>query len=230
MSYLKQTFSTVDRTTLAKNICSTIAQMSDDITLTENELGIIIDNKFRLIFTPEPANVYQMYMTVSYGENTWDLSDSNRNGIQVNDYGIATRSTNVTIAVNSSSVNIKFKNYSTSDPYFNWDLLFVFSNNADIFIFSYNSQANQRPFATSLNFYNAATKSQEFTIVNRLPYVYSLGSTNIEMIEKKVFVIGNNRQAECSGLCDCSTVTGDQLFPINGKQYYAIDNNTLMEV
>ena len=55
-------------------------------------------------------------------------------------------------------------------------------------------------------------------------------SANIEMTERKVFASGGIKQFEVLKMCDCSTVTGDQLFPINGKQYYAIDNNTLMEV
>lgn len=33
-----------------------------------------------------------------------------------------------------------------------------------------------------------------------------------------------------SSLIDCSTVVGDTLYPIDNKTYYAIDNNTLIEV
>lgn len=31
-------------------------------------------------------------------------------------------------------------------------------------------------------------------------------------------------------LMDSSTMTGDMVYPVNGKSYYTVDNNTMIEV
>lgn len=77
------------------------------------------------------------------------------------------------------------------------------------------------------------TGGQVYASINRLPYTYnSSDSTKIELIKSKTFVEGGstNRAFETSKIIDSTTVTADRDISINSTKYYALDNNTLMEI
>ena len=77
------------------------------------------------------------------------------------------------------------------------------------------------------------TGGQVYKKVDRLPYTYnSSDSTKIELIKSKTFVEGGttNRAFETDKMIDSTTVTADQIISINSTKYYALDNNTLMEI
>ena len=207
MSYFKQVIkrSGADRDSFKTQLANAIAAIgSDFVLLTGNEIGVMIRDTYKLVFT------YGYYsgikFSIYYNNTLYDCGDN----FEVVNSSNTETSLTMTAAVNDNVINMKFKQVGVADPYFNMDLLFVFSTLADI--------------------YDVDAGARSVTSVNCLPYVYSSSSTNIEMTERKVFASGGIKQFEVLKMCDCSTVTGDQLFPINGKQYYAIDNNTLMEV
>ena len=68
---------------------------------------------------------------------------------------------------------------------------------------------------------------------DRLSYTYDAEApANIEMIKSKVFVVANStiRSFSAEGLFDVSYVPQYNLLSIGGKDYYALDSHTVMEV
>ena len=94
---------------------------------------------------------------------------------------------------------------------------------------SYNA-ATTRNFATNTQLYDLSDNSQGKTIAKRLPYVHDGSSVNIAKIDGKVILSGTQRAADIDGVLDCSTITGDMLYPSGSKTYYAVDDNTLVEI
>lgn len=226
MSYFKKVIKRTgaDRNSFKTQLANAIAALgSDFVLLTGNEIGVMIRDTYKLVFT----NGYYsngIKFSIYYNNTLYDCG----NNFEVVNSSNSETSLTMTAAVNDNVINMKFKQVGVADPYFNMDLLFVFGTK-NLFNVSYSS-GNVRPFSTLADMYDVDAGARSVTSVNCLPYVYSSSSTNIEMTERKVFASGGIKQFEVLKMCDCSTVTGDQLFPINGKQYYAIDNNTLMEV
>lgn len=224
MAYFKRSF-TGTKAEIITAICSAIAALSDDIAVINDGTGINIKNKFQLIMSEGQS--YYINLSISYGENVWNYE--NNSGITVNAYGVYVLSCTVQAAVNNNCLNIKIGNYNSEDPYFNLDFLFVFASE-DVFGANINAGNTARPFAAGTTLYTAATKIQDYTAVRCLPYTYNSSSVQIEKTNRKVFIKGGTRQFELSSMIDCTNVIGAMQYPIAGKRYYAVDNNTLMEV
>ena len=65
-------------------------------------------------------------------------------------------------------------------------------------------------------------------IINRLPYCHTFN--NIEIIESKVIVGNTDYLDKITKIFDCSNISAQNQYTFNGKNYYAINTNTLMEV
>lgn len=91
--------------------------------------------------------------------------------------------------------------------------------------------ATASPYTAISSTFKLVSDGTTMSRVNRLPYVYN--PTNLgqlEIIDGKVFASGGNRLLTVSTLKDTSTVTTNTVVTIDGKNYLALDGNTLMEV
>lgn len=78
------------------------------------------------------------------------------------------------------------------------------------------------------NLYNVSTLLRSHKTINRLQYVYS--DEKIEIIENKTIVEGDDFRESIPSLLDCSQVEAQNMYKINGKHYYSVNTNTLIEV
>lgn len=90
--------------------------------------------------------------------------------------------------------------------------------------------SNASPFtAISSTFRLADTTTMQR--INRMPYTYSASNpAQVERITNKIFASGGTRVMTVSNLLDVSTVTAGTVITMDGKNYYALDANTLVEV
>lgn len=90
--------------------------------------------------------------------------------------------------------------------------------------------ASASPFTAISNTFRLADTTT-MQRVNRMPYTYSASNpSQIERITNKVFASGGTRVMTASNLMDVSTVTVGTVITMDGKNYYSLDANTLVEV
>lgn len=91
--------------------------------------------------------------------------------------------------------------------------------------------ATASPYTAISSTFKLVSDGTTMSRVNRVPYVYNPSSLGqLEIIDGKVFASGGNRLLTVSTLKDTSTVTTNTVVTIDGKNYLALDGNTLMEV
>ena len=131
-------------------------------------------------------------------------------------------------AENDTCINFKLGDYRTNDTSFERDYLFVTTkSNIDRYGYTTKSAIN----AIDGNIYNKAGSSDTYAIQTRLAYVGGTSGVDIDATSSKILLSGTQKVDEISGMFDCSTVTANVVYPCNdGKQYYALNANTLMEV
>ena len=190
---------------------------------------LTIDSKYRFVFSA--ANELYMYITFSVvGENNPRYSNysvSVRNGTDITIYHC---SAGFVLAENESCINFKFLNYKQTagiETGFSRDHIFAITKN-DIYVFAYTTQANK--YAIEQNIIGTADSSV-YKTQSRLNYIASNTGTDIDVTTSKILLSGTQKVDEIIGMKDCSTVTANGVYPCNdGKQYYALNANTLMEV
>lgn len=91
--------------------------------------------------------------------------------------------------------------------------------------------ATASPYTAISSTFKLVSDGTTMSRVNRLPYVYNPANLGqLEIIDGKVFASGGNRMLTVSTLKDTSTVTTNAVITLDGKNYLALDGNTLMEV
>ena len=131
-----------------------------------------------------------------------------------------TRKAKIKYAENDSVIVIRFYDRYLSSV--SADLIFVKTTDKKIAAF-------KNGIATRETFFDFSDGLQKYTMVSRLPYDNN-NSTKLEIITNKVFLQGTQKNFVSTGLIDCTTTTADALIAMDSKNYYAVDNNTLMEV
>ena len=92
-----------------------------------------------------------------------------------------------------------------------------------------NSNLTISSSAIDTNFYDL--NSQPYKTLTRFNYVGGESGVDIDVSTSKILLSGTQKVDEIIGMKDCSTVTANSVYPCNdGKQYYALNANTLMEV
>lgn len=71
-------------------------------------------------------------------------------------------------------------------------------------------------------------KNSEYSIINRLQYTIE-NENNLDIIRKKALKSGSAKSLEFDGLYDCSFVQKGSTITIDNKNYYALNNYTLIE-
>ena len=221
--------------TTADYISLLISELSSetDITAVSGENAVLIAGKLKLLFAA--SGVTQITITAYIGSQNWEIGSIHAlNGTS----GSRTYRIDFHIAanVNAKVINVKLKSFYTpaNSANFNTDILYAITDlNTELFSFTHissTSSSSTRNFATSQTLQRVSDKEAVYIVQNRVPYVHNSDTTKLDSISGKILTSGNIRADCISTMLDCSTVTGDMLFPSGSKTYYAVDDNTLIEV
>ena len=234
MSYIETTIldviaegeSTTDR--LIAALKNKLGELSSRFTLSNDVL--MLDGKYRFVLTSSDAN--RIEIEVYYGENklmpvgyeTVSLTTS------AGSYSGSVRVVPIVLALNDNVLSIKFKNYDMISA-FALDMLFFTANNTDFFSYAHDSSTSGAPYAINRIIFDSAEGARKYTVCTRLPYVNSTDGVEREVIASKVLILNNQKVFEVKNdMLDCSTLVGNQKYPTGEKEYYALNNNTLIPV
>ena len=232
MSYIETTVSDViaDGETTAERLIvllkNKLTELSSRFTL-ENDV-LMLDGKYRFVLTSSGANGIEI--EVYYGENKLmpvgyeTVSLTTSTGIYIG----SVRSVPIVLALNDNVFSIKFKNYDMIST-FALDMLFFTADGTDFFSYAYSTSG--APYAINRNIFDSAEGARKYTVCTRLPYVNSTDGVEREVIASKVLILNNQKVFEVKNdMLDCSTLVGNQKYPTGEKEYYALNNNTLIPV
>lgn len=234
--YIRKVVSGTETTTaeFIDKFVRTLAALSDKFIESKSAESdfydtLTIDSKYRFVFSAATGFLY-MYITFSVvGENKPRYSNysiSVRNGSST-DYPC---SAGFVLAENDFCINLKFLDYrqtAGTGTGFSRDHIFAITKN-DIYVFAYTTSPDI--YAIAQNIIGTADGSV-YKTQSRLNYIASNTGTDIDVTTSKILLSGTQKVDEISGMFDCSTVTANSVYPCNdGKQYYALNANTLMEV
>lgn len=235
--YIRKAVSGTETTTaeFIDKFVRTLAALSDKFIESKSAESdfydtLTIDSKYRFVFSAETTEVLYMYITFSVvGENEPRYSNYN---IQVRN-GSSTAlpcSAGFVLAENDFCINLKFLNYDQTagtGTGFSRDHIFAITKN-DIYVFAYTTSPNG--YAIAQNIIGTADDSV-YKTQSRLNYIGGESGVDIDVSTSKILLSGTQKVDEIIGMKDCSTVTANSVYPCNdGKQYYALNANTLMEV
>ena len=234
--YIRKVVSGTETTTteFIDKFVRTLAALSDKFIESKSAESdfydtLTIDSKYRFVFSA--ASELFMYITFSVvGENKPRYSNNSisvRNGTDLTTYPC---SAGFVLAENDFCINLKFLDYrqtAGTETGFSRDHIFAITKN-DIYVFAYTTSSNE--YAIAKNIIGTADSSV-YKTQSRLNYIASNTGTDIDVSTSKILLSGTQKVDEISGMKDCSTVTANGVYPCNdGKQYYALNANTLMEV
>lgn len=245
MSYVTQTLTRTAAGGSSGTYEAVAAEMAQDLTallvsadsritaLSGDENGVLINGKFKLIIeagTISGANT--VVLTIRNGST--DLAScyaAVRTGT-----GTAGRNflLNVHVFISDTVFSLILRNVKTTGSNFNVNICSFTDENGGTVVgytatISYNASSS-RNFASDTSFFDLADNSRGKTIAKRLPYVHDGTAAELATLSGKVILSGSQRAADVGGVIECSTVTGDMVYPSGGKTYYAIDDNTLAEI
>lgn len=245
MSYVTQTLTrtAADSSTyeavaaeMAQDLTALLVSADSRITaLSGDENGVLINGKFKLIIEAGAIS----------GANTVVLTIRNGSTDLASCYAAVRTGTgttarnfllNVHVFISDTVFSLILRNVKTTGSNFNVNICSFTDENGGTVVgytatISYNANASSsRNFASDTSFFDLADNSRGKTIAKRLPYVHDGTAAELATLSGKVILSGSQRAADVSGVIECSTVTGDMVYPSGGKTYYAIDDNTLAEI
>jgi hypothetical protein len=202
--------------------------------LSGDETGVSINGKFKLILAAGSiSGANTIVITIRNGST--DLAScyvSVRSGSSS-----ATQKNfklDVHMFISDNAFSLVLRNNNTSGANFNVNICAFTDTNSNTYVgytatTNYNA-ATTRNFAADTLLFDLSDNSQGKTMLKRLPYVHDGSSVNIAKIDGKVILSGSQKSADIDGAFDCSTITGDMQYPSGSKTYYAVDDNTLVEI
>ena len=245
MSYVTQKLTRTAADSSGSTYEAVAAEMAQDLTallvsadsritaLSGDENGVLIDDKFKLIIEAGAIS----------GANTVVLTIRNGSTDLASCYAAVRTGTgttarnfllNVHVFISDTVFSLILRNVKTTGSNFNVNICSFTDENGGTVVgytatTSYNASSS-RNFASDTSFFDLADNSRGKTIAKRLPYVHDGTAAELATLSGKVILSGSQRAADVSGVIECSTVTGDMVYPSGGKTYYAIDDNTLAEI
>lgn len=214
-------------------VTSELASESDQIVAVSGENAVIIGNEVKIAFSSE-SSYTSIGVTVTCDTQSWSIGSlSVVNGNYVRTYKL---NFHIAISNDGKVINIKIKNFYTSDDSINFDtdiLYLVTDSNIEVFSYTntgISSASTTRNFATSRVLQKVSDQQAVYTVQNRIPYIHDSDSTIIDTISGKVLTEGGIKADNIETMLDSSYIIGDALYPSDIKQYYAIDDHTLIEV
>lgn len=214
-------------------ILNGLTSLSDRIKRidSETEKGVIIDDIYKIAFVPD-SNWY--YVTMTLFVNDTEIASDTRlsTSTQTSSIASAERGLQVLYAENDNCIDLKLipPTLSGSDKWHD-EFIFVKCNNLEnIYAYKYaGSSSYISSPAIDTNFYDL--NNQPYKTLTRFNYVSGESGVDIDVSTSKIILSGTQKVDEIIGMKDCSTVTANGVYPCNdGKQYYALNANTLMEV
>lgn len=214
-------------------ILNGLTSLSDRIKRidSETEKGVIIDNIYKITFVPDSE---WNYVTMTLFVNDTEIASETRLSTSTK-YGrgeSGERGLQVLYAENDNCIDLKLlrPSFSGSDKW-NDEFIFVKCNNLEN-IYAYKISNSNSPIsnpAIDTNFYDL--NNQPYKTLTRFNYIGGESGVDIDVSTSKIILSGTQKVDEIIGMKDCSTVTANGVYPCNdGKQYYALNANTLMEV
>ena len=208
-----------------------LAAESDSISVVSGENAVMISGKLKLIFT-NPGN-YNMVVSAVFGEVTFDIGV-----VSIVDGSTAPFRINFHIAADATEnvINVKIRNRRCDETslYFTTDILACKTNsNVDLFSFTNNtdvSRWNTRNFVMLQALTRVSDQQAVFTAQSRMPYINDSDSTKLDTITGKVLTTGGIKSDVIGSMLDSTYIVGDALYPSGDKQYYSVDDYTLIEV
>lgn len=245
MSYVTQTLTRTAADSSSGTWEAVAAEMAQDLTallvsadsritvLSGDENGVLINGKFKLIIGAGIASsASTVVLTIRNGST--DLAScyaAVRAGT-----GTAGRNflLDVHVFISGTVFSLILRNVRTTGSNFDVNICsFTDENGGTVVGYTAttgSSASYSRKFASDTSFFDLADNSRGKTIAKRLPYVHDGTAAELATLSGKVILSGSQRAADVSGVIECSTVTGDMVYPSGGKTYYAIDDNTLAEI
>ena len=232
--YIRKVVSSAETTTaeFIDKFVRTLAALSDKFIESKSAESdfydtLTIDSKYRYVFST--TRVSRMDVTLPVvGENEPRYSNYYIS-VKFTDSALS-YSAGFVLAENDFCINLKFLSYGQTagtETGFSRDHIFAITKN-DIYVFAYTTQTNI--YAIAQNIIGTADGSA-YKTQSRLNYIASNTGTDIDVTTSKILLSGTQKVDEIIGMKDCSTVTANGVYPCNdGKQYYALNANTLMEV
>lgn len=248
MMYVNKTFKrTAESTTVLDDTAEAMIQdiinylvTIDGITaLTGDEVGVKINNKIKILISKTSSGLAKT-IVFQVRNDTIDLftvSVGSQQGGTTELYQLFRM--NFHIAINDNVFSLIIRNgATTSENYFTANILMLTASNG-VTVVGYNQNATSassasaaattRNFATDTTFWNLADNTQSITVCKRLPYSHESTNANIATLSDKILLLDSLRVGDVP-IIDCSTIVGDATYPFDGVTYYAIDDNTLMEL
>ena len=234
--YIRKAVSGTETTTaeFIDKFVRTLAALSDKFIESKSAESdfydtLTIDSKYRFVFSAA-TQVSRMYITFSVvGENEPRYSNYYI-PVRYADATILSCSAGFVLAENDFCINLEFLNYDQTagtGTGFSRDHIFAITKN-DIYVFAYTTSPNG--YAIAQNIIGTADDSV-YKTQSRLNYIGGESGVDIDVSTSKILLSGTQKVDEIIGMFDCSTVTANNVYPCNdGKQYYALNANTLMEV
>ena len=245
MSYVTQTLTKTAADVSPATYEALAAEMAQDLTallvsadsritaLSGDENGVLINGKFKLIIeTGTISSASTVVLTIRNGST--DLAScyaAVRAGA-----GNAGRNflLDVHVFISGTVFSLILRNVKTTGSNFDVNICsFTDENGGTVVGYTAttgSSASSSRNFASDTSFFDLADNSRGKTIAKRLPYVHDGTAAELATLSGKVILSGSQRAADVGGVIECSTVTGDMVYPSGGKTYYAIDDNTLAEI
>ena len=214
-------------------ILNGLTSLSDRIKRIDSETdkGVIIDDIYKITFVPS-SNWAKVTMTLFINDTEIAKETSLSISTQTSSDAIAERGLQVLYAENDNCIDLKLlqPTFSGSDKWHD-EFIFVKCNNLEnIYAYKYGGLTSyiSSP-AIDTSFYDL--NSQPYKTLTRFNYVGGESGVDIDVSTSKILLSGTQKVDEIIGMKDCSTVTANGVYPCNdGKQYYALNANTLMEV
>lgn len=238
MAYKKETIICTDNKELfLREFINKLTAVSDKVTLDqvvtdEGEVNAYVKvfGRYIICFTYKNSAGSYIYYTVKNGDNTL----VNTQQITVTPGSSYVPKITYRLAANDKAVCLRLSNYNTSQKdVINFDMIFIISeSNIDRCAFKASDSTTLSVSVNAMTSYflKADDGTQACKAYNRLVYTADTSGAEFEIITSKNLISDTIKTDATSGLFDCSNITPDTLYMLDGKQYYAVDSNTLMEV
>lgn len=239
MNYINQTFNRIsdgvnayDATAelLAEDIRTALVAADNGITaLTEDETGVLINNKFKILIEKYvKTSVRGIIFTVRNGST--DLFSFTARCQTDNQMKM-----NIHMGICDNGFSMIIRNAKTTGDYFTAQIIAVTTTDG-VTAVGYNisgspqsDASSTRKFASETTLFDLRNNARSLTLAHRLKYYHEATDENIATLTNKVLLSDDMRIGDVN-IIDCSTVTGDSVYPCDNTIYYAIDSNTLIPV
>ena len=247
MNYLNRTFNRTAAASTSTDYDDAAAALADDITsalaafdsrirlLSGGNAGLLINNKIQLLIEGNAVSGSRtLTFTVRSGA---DELFSFYAGCQVGSSGETAKQfrMNIHMAIDDNVFSLIIRSAKTTGENFTAQILLVTAENG-ISAVGYNTcggnsswtaASSNRNFASDATLFDLRDNTQSVTILHRLPYCHEGTNKNIASLSGKVLLSGDMRIGDVN-ITDCSKIAGDSTYPYDDREYYAIDNNTLI--